>query len=243
MLIYEIVLKIEKSKGIGGIRSITLTKPWEQINLFVIHCFKQKADHPNAAWIIWCSCWNVIFPGILSLLQITGSLLMDTLFDTPFVHHLFFNNNYFPNIYSYLLTEPYIPSLISKCYFSFHMAQVDDRIFNSSIFIFPYCHLRFAFGNIFTFKLYHNKYAPINILPSNSCIIFNAWIASLEIYSYSNLYSTSISSFICSKLPSSIFSCWYYKHHGTAHFIFHTWNIHHVLRRLWLHNLIYYKPI
>ena len=35
----------------------------------------------------------------------------------------------------------------------------------------------------------------------------------------------------------------YNQHHGTAHFILHPWNIHHVFRRLRLHNMIYYKTI
>jgi hypothetical protein len=35
----------------------------------------------------------------------------------------------------------------------------------------------------------------------------------------------------------------YNQHHGTAHFILHPRNIHHVFRRLRLHNLIYYKTI
>ena len=35
----------------------------------------------------------------------------------------------------------------------------------------------------------------------------------------------------------------YNQHHGTAHFILHPRNIHHVFRRLRLHNMIYYKTI
>ena len=64
-----------------------------------------------------------------------------------------------------------------------------------------------------------------------------------EFQDYDITYFVSdIEPFIFSILLHLLF-CRYNQHHWASHFIRHPRNIHHVLWRLWLHNLIYYKTI